>query len=143
MPSPSYLGATSLRAPSALKVPPDDAATSESSSQPKLSKTEIRKLHLQLRHGSKTAMEKYLKTAGLFCSELDALVREVLAECACVLASAPKPHAKISTRPQPTDVQEEIHIHVIYIENKLFLHCIDACTAWSETGHLSLKCMAV
>lgn len=70
-----------------------------------LNEEDIEKLNLQLFHGSKTAMEKYLRVAGLCSSCVESLIDKMFHKWDCNLECHPKSQTKVGTRPSSTDIQ--------------------------------------
>jgi len=66
---------------------------------PKESKTfdpkNLKKLHLQLKHGTHTAMRDYLRSAGYWNPELDQSISSLLQECSCKEASRLRNQSKL------------------------------------------------
>ena len=108
-----------------------------------LEKADIRKIHLQLRHASRTSMLRYIKLAGITDKNVRKMVDAVVSECPCNLALPPKPHSKISARPPSDRPQERISIDVIHLEGRNYLHAVDESSRWSEAGHICSKAMRV
>ena len=71
------------------------------------------------------------------------LIEDVIQQCSCNLAFAPRPHAKVGARPPSTEPQANISIDVVHLGGKNFIHAVDECTSWSEVGHISSKAMDV
>lgn len=109
--------------------------------KPYLNKREVIKLHLQLRHGTATSMENYIRAAGLWHGSMQNTIAEIIQQCGCQLAFAPKPHVKVGVRPPSTEPQACISIDVIHLEGKNYIHSIDECTTWSEAGCIPNKSM--
>ncbi len=122
----------------------DEATRSmQSNHTAELTRRDITKLHLQLRHGTASALEKYIRAAGLWVNEMAQVIDDVLLKCPCRVASNPVPHTKVASRPPTTDPQAFISIDVVQLGGKNFLHTVDECTSWSEVGHIHRKSMDV
>ena len=52
-----------------------------------LTEKDIKKLHLQLKHGTKTAMVKYIRAANLWTKTIEQMIQNVVTNCACRTAS--------------------------------------------------------
>lgn len=70
-----------------------------------LNQKNIKDLHYQLRHGTKTAMERYIQIAGLWSNQVENLVGHVFDQCDCRPAFPPKLHGKVGTELSSADVQ--------------------------------------
>eukprot|EP00171_Calliarthron_tuberculosum_P001417 IDg1417t1 len=97
---------------------------------------DLRKLHLQLRHGTATQMRDYIRTAGRWYSALNKEIELVLLACECKIAHPPKPHAVASVNPPNRRKHEDVAVDIINLEGFNFLHIVDKCTGWSEIGNL-------
>lgn len=117
--------------------------TSATRSNKILDKAGISKLHLQLRHGTKTALTKYIRAAGLWGDTTSHDIEEVIQACGCRIAMPPKPHTKVGRRPPTAEPQKRISIDVIHLGGNNYLHVVDECTSWSEAGRISRKSMNV
>lgn len=106
-----------------------------------LNKKQIKKLHLQLRHGAKTAIEIYIRAAGVWHSSIATVIENVFEECKCRESFPPVPHTKVAVRPPLSDPQERICKDVIHLDGKNFLHSVEECTSWSEAGYIARKKM--
>ena len=101
-----------------------------------LGKKEIRKIHLQLRHGSKTEIINWLKAANKWKKNLNPIIDEVIEDCGCSLASPPSPHPVASITPPSSAKHEKACMDIVFLESTPILHVIDKATGWSETGIL-------
>jgi len=100
---------------------------------------DLTKLHLQLKHGTKTAMQDWIKASKLWDPALEKSIDEVLLKCECKKASPLNPHPQVSTTIPDRKPQEEVALDIITIEGSKFLHIVDKCTGWSETALLKQK----
>ncbi len=96
----------------------------------------IKKLHLQLRHGTATQMRDWISAAGRWRVELDAEKRTVLLACPCKLAQSPRPHPVVSSTVPARQKMADVAIYIVYINGTPVLHSVGKCTGWSETGVL-------
>ena len=108
-----------------------------------LSRNDITKLHLHLKHGTATAIENYIRAAGMWDKSLKRFIDDVLLSCPCRLAFAPSPHPKVASRPPSSSPQSRISIDVIKLGGKNFLHSVDECTLWSEAAVIYRKSMDI
>ena len=104
---------------------------------------DVKKINIQLKHATKTAISKYLKLAGLWSAEVETILNEFINECECRLASGPTPHAKVGRSPPSTEVQRHISLYLVHTEENNFIHVVDHCTGWSEAGYVNRKSMDV
>ncbi len=102
----------------------------------------LRKLHLQMRHGTHSAMRNWIQSAGKWSPELDKCITELLLDCECKIANMPKPHAVASTRPPETEKQTAVALDVVFFEGVPCLHVVDKCTEWSEAAVLRSRAMS-
>jgi len=99
----------------------------------------LKKLHLQLKHGSHKAMREYLRAANYWNPEFDDNISSLIEECGCIVANGPLPHAVVSSSPVPKSKQTHIGLDVIFIEGVACLHSVCRLTGWSETISLSSR----
>lgn len=64
-----------------------------------LNKSALKKMHLHLRHASKTQMEESLRTAILWKSHMEGEITEIMSACHCQLGNHPDPHPIVGTKP--------------------------------------------
>lgn len=102
---------------------------------------DLKKLHLQLKHGSHTAMKDWIKAIGKWSDDLDEGIANVLFECKCKTAHSPSPHAVVSTRLPSKEKQTDVAVDLIFLEGVPCPHVIDKCTGWSETTTLRRRVM--
>lgn len=122
---------TSDSATTALVAAPDQDTSSR-----RLDEKKLQKLHKQLGHGTFTQVQKFVRDANLWRAEYGEMLRKVIDSCPCNLAAPPVPRPVCSASPLPSEPQTSISIDVVYFNTKPFLHCVDQCTRWSETGAL-------
>lgn len=103
----------------------------------------MKKIHLQLRHGTKTTSEEYIRAAVLRSSDAESSINEVLLQCNCRLAHRLKPHTKVGTRPPGTNIQNQVSIGVIHFKGTNFLHSVNHRSARLETCIFSRKSIHV
>eukprot|EP00171_Calliarthron_tuberculosum_P019587 IDg19587t1 len=58
----------------------------------KFNAADLKKLHLQLRHGTATEMRNWIRAGGRWFTELDPHIRDLLLACNCKVAYPPKLH---------------------------------------------------
>jgi len=90
-------------------ITPSKPASSSNQFDPK----NLKKLHLQLKHGSHTAMREYLRAANYWRPEFDENISSLIEECGCIVANAPFPHAVVSSSPVPKSKQTHIGLDVV------------------------------
>eukprot|EP00171_Calliarthron_tuberculosum_P023568 IDg23568t1 len=96
----------------------------------------LRKLHMQLKHGSKTQIADWIKSAGEWQPFHETCIEELLAECKCTTAQNPTPHASVSTRIPTCIKQVDVSIDTIFLEGVPCLHVVCKGTRWSEASTL-------
>lgn len=64
-----------------------------------LTRSDINKMHLQLRHPSATALNTYIRVSRMWTDEMTPLEKEVIDEFPCRAAFPPAPHANFAPRP--------------------------------------------
>jgi len=135
--------ATSLYKPTYTQTEQKDQTKSTSSNRAVSHKPfdpkNLKKLHLQLKHGSHTAMRDYLRAANYWNPEFDENIPSLIEECGCIVANPPLPHAVVSSSPVPKSKQTHIGLDVIFIEGVTCLHSVCRLTGWSETTTLSSR----
>lgn len=99
----------------------------------------LRKLHLQLRHGSFTAMKYFLKATGMCKEELSKNITELLKKCPCVQAQSPLPHPIVSRTPPSIENQTDLGVDLIFLDGVPCLHVVCRTTSWSETAVLKYR----
>eukprot|EP00171_Calliarthron_tuberculosum_P014136 IDg14136t1 len=97
---------------------------------------DLKKLHLQLKHGSKTQMIEWIKSADRWSSHLQQGIAKLLQECDCTLANPPSPHNTVSDRPPMSQKQSDLNLDTIFLEGVPCIHVICKATRWSETAAL-------
>ena len=105
-------------------------------SRDKFDPSDLRKLHLQLKHGSHTAMREWIRAGGLWEDELDECIENLLHDSTCKIAKVPNPHPIVSKRLPITTKQTHVAVDVIFFEGVPCLHVVCRCTGWSETTML-------
>lgn len=100
---------------------------------------DLKKLHLQLRHGTKTQMTDYIKAAACWDDSLNQPLEDLLSSCKCHLAFPPKNHPIASINPPKTEKQSHVLVDILNLEGFNFLHVVDRATGWSELGLLRRK----
>ena len=124
-------------------VVPDATPTSNKKATAKIGRTlsnnELRKLHLQLGHGTLTQTKEFIRSARMWKENYGARLEKIISSCPCVLEKPPPPRPVCSKAVAPTTPQEEVAVDIVYFRSKPFLHSIDLCTKWSETGYLRTK----
>ena len=98
--------------------------------------TKLKKLHLALGHGTATATEDWLKTAGLWYPELKKSISELLLECPCKVAKESKPHPVVSTDIPELNKQLAVSVDILFLEGVPVMHAVDKCIGCSETSVL-------
>lgn len=73
---------------------------------PLLSRQDLKKIHLQLKHGTITAVRDYVRSAGMWHANMYDVVQSIITDCGCRLGDPPTTHPKVATRP-PTDSSQE------------------------------------
>lgn len=106
-----------------------------------LSKHDVHKLHLHLRHATATSLKNYIRAAGMWDTSMESIIGDVIQTCPCRLAHPPTPHVKVATRPPSTSPQAHISLDIIHLGGKNYLHTVDECTTWSEAGHIPNRTM--
>lgn len=96
----------------------------------------LKKLHLQLKHGTHSAMRNWTWAADKWSAELDRSISEFLFECKCKKEEVPLPHPVTSMAVPVGEKQTVFALHVIYLEGIPCLHIVEKCTGWSETAVL-------
>lgn len=99
-----------------VAVPPIDLNLAPDSIY--LRKPEVRKLYLQLRHGTLSSVENYIRAAGMWDKVMDQKIADVIGQCECQLAFEPRTHVKVAPGPPSTEQQARISIDVIYLGGK-------------------------
>eukprot|EP00171_Calliarthron_tuberculosum_P023073 IDg23073t1 len=94
---------------------------------------DLRKLHLQLKHASKTQLESWIRSAGLWSSDLNKCIDSVLMDCSCKISANPLPHRTVSVRPPSNVKQADVSLDIMYFEGVPCLHVVCKATTWSET----------
>lgn len=112
-----------------------------SSGPTRLSRQDLKKVHLKLKHGTGTAVRDYVRSVVLWHADLDEVVRSVITNCGCRLGDPPTPHPKVAARPPTDRPQALVSIDVIKLEGKDILHSVDECTSLSEAAHIFSKSM--
>ena len=105
----------------------------------KLDPSLLKKLHLQLKHGSYSAMVDWIRSAGMWEPELEENIKSLLAECACATAREPLPHPVASISLPEKEAQVSLCLDDVYFEGIPCLHVMDKCTQWSETSVLRTR----
>lgn len=112
------------------------ATYSKQQSKNRFDPTKLKKLHLALKHGSATAMQDWLKSAGVWHADLKRCINELLLECSCKVSIEPKPHPIVSTNLPERHKQTSVSLDILFLEGTPVMHIIDKCTGWSETSAL-------
>ncbi len=115
---------------------------SKAPAEEKFDPSHLRKLHLQLKHGTHSAMREWIRAAGKWSAELDECISSLIDECSCKLAKAPRPHPVASTTLPVSEKQTVVAVDVIFLEGVPCLHVVDKCTGWSETAVLRSRNMS-
>ena len=98
--------------------------------------TKLKKLHLALGHGTATAMQDWLKTAGYWNTEYKKSIEQLLLECPCKISREPSPHPIVSTNIPERRKQTAVSLDVVFFEGIPVMHAVDKCIGWSETSVL-------
>jgi len=93
-----------------------DGVVSVPEERPAFEYDDLKKLHLQLRHGALSEMRTWLKTAGKWDSNLELNIKSLIEDCGCGDADHPKPHAKVSVKPPVRNKQQEVAVDVVFLE---------------------------
>lgn len=104
-------------------------------------KKRIKRIHLHLRHGAKTAIMQYLRLAEKITPYTESLVAQVVHECPCQFGVGPKQHQTVSVSPPEIEKQAHISMDILYFSQIPFLHTVDHSTGWSEIGKLGNRSM--
>lgn len=104
---------------------------------------DVLKLHLQLRHGTSTALKNYIRATDLWDSKMEHRINNVIQTFECLSAFMSKLNFKVSLRPPSLEPQTSISIDIIHLERKNYLHSINECISWSEAGYICRKTMDV
>eukprot|EP00171_Calliarthron_tuberculosum_P022319 IDg22319t1 len=96
----------------------------------------LKKLHLQLKHGSKTQMSDWIKSVNEWAPHIEQCIDELLTECPCVTAMPLAPHPVVSTRLPTAEKQVDVSIDTVFFEGVPCLHVVCKCTRWSEAAAL-------
>ena len=103
----------------------------------------LKKLHLQLKHGSYAAMKDWIKGAGMWEPELDESIKSLIAECSCTTAQEPLPHPVASISLPEREPQVSVCLDDVYFEGVPCLHVMDKCTQWSEASVLRSRKLSI
>lgn len=104
-----------------------------------LSIGQLRKLHLQLKHGTATQMKEWLSSTGSWSPDLQNKIRKVISSCPCIIAHPPPAHPIVSNRVPNRTKLSEVAIDVINIDGYKFLQMLCKCTGYSATALISQK----
>lgn len=108
---------------------------------PLLDHQNLKKIHLQLKHGTVSTVRDYARPAGMWHADMEGVVKAIITDCGFHLCDLPAPHPKVATR-TPTDHPKGlVSIDVIKLESQNFLHPVDECTSWSEAAAIPSKSM--
>lgn len=111
--------------------------TTQASKYPrKYGRQELQRIHLHLKHASRSQMMKYLKIGKIWKPRMKNEIDSIISTCNCQLASPPKPHPVVGTSPPSTKKQECVSLDNIFFAGRPYLHCVDHATKWSETSPL-------
>lgn len=77
--------------------------TTEEKPKKKFNPDNLKKLHLQMKHGSRSAMKEFIQSARQWNDNLNHNITELLKECNCVQAGTLVPHAVVSSNPPPSE----------------------------------------
>lgn len=81
-----------------------------------LTGSEVRKMHLQIRHASKTELVRWLRAARMYHQNIEDVIDDVLAACPCRTATRPAPFP-VSTTTLPSRVtHEDVCVDIIFLE---------------------------
>lgn len=97
---------------------------------------DLQRIHVHLKHATKTQMEEYLRTAEAWDSVTKDRVGKVLKACPCALGEKPSPHPIAGTTPPTVRKQEHVSLDVVTISGMPFIHVVDHATRWSKLGRL-------
>lgn len=70
---------------------------------------------------------------------MESLIDEVLHKCNYTQGRAFESHIEVGKRPPRTGIQNHFSIGAVHFEGRNFLHSVNHCKAWSETGIISRK----
>lgn len=101
--------------------------------------SDLKKIHVQLKHATETQLIKYIKYVGWWRPDMKESIAEALSSCWCQLAFHPLPHPVVGATPPSVEVQAHLAVDVITIEGQRFLHCVDRVTGWSEVCVISSR----
>lgn len=73
----------------------------------------LKKIHLHIRHDSKTAIINYPRLAGCWSSILVELLTDVICSCPCAFSTTPINQAPISVRPPALTKLEKSQVDVV------------------------------
>lgn len=96
----------------------------------------LKKLHLQLKHGTLTGMKDYLQSADFWDTEYEESIKNIIMECGCGNAASATPHTVVSTKTPARQKQSYLAVDLIFLYGTPCLHVMDRCAGWSETGVL-------
>lgn len=94
--------------------------------------SDLRKLDLQLKHGSFSEVHNWLKAARKWDPSLEEPIKSLIEDCSCGDADFPRPHSKVGTMVPLRKKQTEVSLDVLFLEGVPVLHVVDKCTTWSE-----------
>lgn len=96
----------------------------------------LRKLHIQLHHGSKRQIINRIKYSRRWYSNLDSCMDALLEYCQCKIANNLYLHPVVSSRPPPDRKQTHVSIDIVFIEGVPCFHVICKAASWTETNAL-------
>ncbi len=123
----------------ARPITPNDYSSShanDSSDLKKFEATKLKNLHLALKHGTATAMEYWLKSAGVWTAEFKRSIDELLLECPCKIAKEPVPHPIVSINLPEKHKQTSVSLDIVFTEGVPVMHAVEKCIGWSEMSIL-------
>lgn len=100
---------------------------------------DVSKLPLQLRHGTDTSLKKHIIATGLWDSDMEQKINNVVQNGECRSIFQPEPHYKVAFRPLSLDSEANFSIDTIHVAEKNYLHSIDKYTSWSKAGYTCRK----
>eukprot|EP00171_Calliarthron_tuberculosum_P005577 IDg5577t1 len=96
----------------------------------------LKKLHIQLKHGTKSQMTDWIKSVEEWVPELENCIDQLLMECPCVTAHPPIPHSAVSIRLPNSQKQTDVSVDTVFFEGVPCLHVVCKSTRWSEADAL-------
>lgn len=103
------------------------------------SKNKVRKIRIQLGHGTRTQMHFFLKETRKWPAEYTGIISKAIEKCVYSFAAASTQLLVCSKNCPPRVIQKHISIDVIYLRTTPFLHIVDNRSGCCETGVLRIR----